>query len=254
MHTTSNIKTLNRRKTRAHGSRETACMHCPNTQCLINRNLKSEQVRNFAFNKTEIHCKKGQQFIIEGAPVNGLFFVLKGRVKVFRTGLNGKEQIVRFAKEGEIIGHRGFGTEEYYPIGAIALEHTTLCYFSKDTLQEVLRTDSKFTYDLMLFYANELNKSEVKVKSLSQMTVRERVIDTLLYVRRKFGQKENFINIQLSRREYSDYAGTTEEQVIRILSQLKKEGLIATKGKLIGIPDTLLLKQEISEHNFYLDS
>ena len=50
---------------------------------------------------------------MEGAPVNGLFFILKGKVKVFRTGINGREQIVRFAKEGEIIGHRGFGTEEY---------------------------------------------------------------------------------------------------------------------------------------------
>ena len=106
----------------------------------------------------------------------------------------------------------------------------------------------------MLFYANELNKSEAKVKSLSQMTVRERVIDTLLYVNRKFGQQNGFIALVLSRREYADYAGTTEEQVIRVLSALKKEQLITTKGKRIGIVHLALLKKEISEHNFYLDS
>lgn len=191
---------------------------------------------------------------MEGAPVNGLFFILSGKVKVFRTGINGREQIVRFAKNGEIIGHRGFGTEEYYPIAAIAIEDTVLCYFSKDTLQQVLKTEPKFTYDLMLFYANALNKSEAKVKSLSQMTVRERVVDTLLFVNRKFGQLNGFINLPLSRKEYADYAGTTEEQVIRIFSTLKKEFLITTRGKKIGIIDVEKLKKEISEHNYYLDN
>ncbi len=232
----------------------TACGTCSNARCLIKKNLNSAAVNTFTKHRKEIRCKKGQQFIMEGAPVTGLFFLLKGTVKVLRTGLHGKEQIVRFAKEGEIIGHRGFGTEESYPIGAIALEDSLLCYFSKDILQEVLHTDPTFTYGLMLFYANELNKSEVKVKSLSQMTVRERIIDTLLYVNRKFGQNNGFIALVLSRREYADYAGTTEEQVIRVLSALKKEHLITTKGKRIGIVHLDLLKKEISEHNFYLDS
>lgn len=216
--------------------------------------MESPIVSRLAENRSEIRCKKGQQFILEGAPVNGLFFVLKGKAKVFRTGINGREQIVRFANAGEIIGHRGFGTAEYYSIGAIALEDTLLCYFSKNLLQEVLHTDPSFTYDMMLFYANELNKSEAKVKSISQMTVRERVIDTLLYINRKFGHGPEFLDIQLSRKEYADYAGTTEEQVIRIFSVLKKEHLITAKGKRIGILNRELLKKEISEHNFYLDS
>ena len=191
---------------------------------------------------------------MEGAPVNGLFFVLKGKIKVFRTGINGREQIVRFAKEGEIIGHRGFGTEEHYSIGAIALEDTLLCYFSKNNLQEALLSNSKFAYDFMLFYANELNKSESKVKTISQMTVRERVIDTLLYIHRKFGSVRGFLNLPLSRKEYADYAGTTEEQVIRIFSTLKREKLITANGRRIGIVDVQVLKNEINEHNYYLDS
>lgn len=231
-----------------------SCDTCGNESCLIKRNLKVLSASNFMQEKSDIRCKKGQQFIMEGAPVNGLFFVLKGKVKVFRTGINGREQIVRFAKEGEIIGHRGFGTEEYYSIGAVALEDTVLCYFSKITLQNALFKHPEFTYDMMLFYANELNKSESKVKSLSQMTVRERVIDTLLYVNRKFGDNKGFINIVLSRKEYADHAGTTEEQVIRVFSVLKKENLIISKGKKIGINNTELLKKEISEHNYFLGS
>ena len=233
---------------------QVSCEACGNSNCLIKRNINALESLELTNNKNQFGCKKGQQFIIEGAPVNGLYFILRGKVKVFRTGINGKEQIVRFAKDGEIIGHRGFGTEEYYSIGAMAIEDTTLCYFSKDNLQQALYKTPSLTYDLMLFYANELNKSESKVKSISQMTVRERVVDTLLYLNRKFGDINGFMNISLSRRDYADHAGTTEEQVIRVFSVLKKEGLIVTKGKRVGIPNIDFLKKDISEHNYFLGS
>lgn len=232
----------------------TPCTLCENSNCLMKHAFQAQEEFSIENEKSDIRCKKGQQFIIEGAPVNGLFFVLKGVVKVFRTGINGREQIVRFAKEGEIIGHRGFGTEEYYSIGAIALQDTVLCYFSKNTLQEALMESPKLSYQMMLFYANELNRSENKVKSISQMTVRERVIDTLLYIHRKFGNLRGFLNLPLSRKEYADYAGTTEEQVIRVFSTLKKENLITARGKKIGVVNVQLLKKEISEHNYFLDT
>ena len=239
-------------QTSANPFMASSCKECMNNNCLIKQSLSSKEVLELTRLKREVKCRKGQQFILEGASVTGLFVVLSGKVKVARTGIYGKEQIVRFASEGELIGHRGFGTEESYPINATAIENSVLCYFSKSILQKVLKIEPKFTYRFMLFYANELAKSEIKVKSLSQMTVRERVIDTLLYVERKFGQDKGFISVVLSRREYADYAGTTEEQVIRIFSTLKSENLITTKGKRIGIESVELLQKEISEHNFYL--
>lgn len=227
------------------------CQSCQNSTCLVKRNLKSEITHQLAGKKSEIRCKKGQQFIIEGSQVSGLYFILSGKVKVIRTGLNGREQILRFASDGDIIGHRGFGTEDYYTIGAVALEDTVLCYFTKDSLKEALLLDASFTYDMMLFYANELNKSENKVKIVSQMTVRERVIDMLLYLLKKFNQKNNYLDISLSRKDYADYIGSTEEQVIRVFSALKKEKLIIASGKRIGIVNSNKLEREIEDHNHY---
>jgi len=229
------------------------CNLCEGENCLVYK-YADVLLNNADVQNTVLKCKKGQQFIMEGAPVNGLFFIKKGTVKVFRTGINGREQIVRFAKDCEIIGHRGFGTQEYYSIGAIALQDTELYYFSKENFKKILLENPGITYDMMLFYANELNRSENKVKSISQMTVRERVIDTLLYIHRKFGDLRGFLNLPLSRKDYADYAGTTEEQVIRVFSILKKEGLIISQGKKIGITNIHNLKSEISEHNFYLDT
>lgn len=116
---------------------------------------------------------------------------------------------------------------------------------------EILQTVPEFTYALMLFYADELNKSENNIRKIAHMNVRERVIDLLLYIHRKFGQVNGLIDIELSRKEIADFAGTTEEQAIRILSSLKKETLIKTVGKRIGILAIPELRTEIMEHKYF---
>ena len=231
------------------------CTTCTNENCLIKRNIHIPKIDKYIDEKHSVKCKKTQQFILEGAPAHGLFFVKKGKVKVVKTGIYGREQIVRFAHNGEIIGHRGFGQKKKYPVGAVAIEDSILCNFTNDVLAEMLTDIPELTYELMLFYAEELNRSETKVRKFAQMSVREKVIDAFLYIYRKFNQdEEGFFNIQLPRKDYADFAGTTEEQVIRIISSLKKENLLKSKGKKLGITNLELLKNEISEHNFFLDS
>ncbi len=230
------------------------CLDCTNTNCLIKKHSLNANLNESIARKHEFKCKKGQHFVLEGAPVHGLFFIQNGKVKVSKTGIHGKEQIVRLCTNGEVIGHRGFGTGQTYPIGAVAIEDATLCNFTNDMMKEMLRLVPALTYDFMLFYADELNKSETKVRKFAQMTVREKVIDSFLYINRKFGQTDGYLNIGLSRKDIADFAGTTEEQVIRIISSLKKENLIRASGKKLGIVDLELLKSEIDEHNFFLHS
>ncbi len=222
---------------------------------IIYENVSPEYLESISDSINIIACKKGQQFLMEGTPVNGLFFICKGKAKVFKTGIYGKEQILRLNGEGEMIGHRGFGTRKKYAISAVAIEDTILCNFSNDIMEKMLHDIPELTYALMHFYAEELNRSESKVKVLAQMTVREKVIDSLLYINRKFGTNpKGYFKIQLSRREIANYTGTTEEQVIRTISALKKEGFLAASGKQLGILNAEKLKKEIQEHNFFLDA
>jgi CRP-like cAMP-binding protein len=226
----------------------TNCSSCINTNCFIKKHLHLEKMQDFVLQKNNYKCKKGQQFMIEGAPMQGLYFIYKGKVKVLKTGIYGKEHIVRLTQEGDTVGFRGFGTSNRYLIGASALEDTVLCNFSNEVMQDILKSIPEFTYSMMLFYAEELNKSENNVKKIAQMIVRERVIDTLLYLLKKFGQTNDLININLSRKEIADFAGTTDEQVTRIFSSLKKEGLIKIVGKKISLLQVEKMKQEIAEH------
>lgn len=230
---------------------QTVCYTCPNENCFIKKHLHLEQMRQFILKKNSFVCKKTNQFITEGSPLQGLYFICSGKVKTVKTGINGREQIVRLTTNGDTIGFRGFGTSKRYLIGAYALEDTVLCNFSNETMLEILQKVPEFTYALMLFYADELNKSENNIRKIAHMNVRERVIDLLLYIHRKFGQINGLIDIELSRKEIADFAGTTEEQAIRILSSLKKEMLIKTVGKRIGILAIPQLRAEIMEHKYF---
>lgn len=227
-----------------------SCITCVNENCFIKKHIHLEQMKNYIDKKQSFTCKKSQQFIIEGAPIQGLYFIYKGKVKTVKTGIYGREQIVRLTKDGDTVGFRGFGTSKRYLIGAYALEDTVLCNFSNEDMLDILHNIPEFTFDLMLFYAEELNKSENNIRKIAQMNVRERVIDTLLYIHRKFGQLNGIIELDLTRKEIADFAGTTDEQVIRVISSLKKEALIKTVGKKIGILSVDKLKTEIKEHKY----
>ena len=201
-----------------------------------------------------MQVRKNKQFITKGTMVSGLFFIFSGVVKVSKTGFNDKEQILRFSKEGEVIGYRGYGVDSEYQVGSVVIEDAILCFFSLPILDELFHSVPGLTFDFMRFFSDELVKSEDKVRKISQMTVREKVIDALLYINRKFPVKEGVLGLRLSRKDIAGYAGTTEEQVIRIISSLSKEKIIEKRGKEISILDLGRLKKEIPEFNFYLSS
>lgn len=234
---------------------KTDCLQCENENCLIQRHVNTGLINEYLERKHTIVCRKGQQFILEGAPVFGLYFVYDGLVKVLKSTSNGREQIIRLTSKGEIVGHRGFGTDYVYNVSAVALEDSILCNFTSHDLKEMLHKDPPLMYEFMLFYADQLQRSETNAKRFGQMTVREKVINSLMLIDHKFGRTEDgFLNLNLSRKEIADFAGTTEEQVIKVLSGLKKDGFVRASGKQIGIINEEALDKEISANNRILPS
>ncbi|WP_163714480.1 Crp/Fnr family transcriptional regulator [Mangrovibacterium lignilyticum] len=229
------------------------CLTCDNTNCLIKKHIDKEAVQEYLGRKNTFNCNQGQQFILEGAPVNGLYFIYSGAVKVYRQTATKESQIIRFSRNGEIVGHRGFGTNYVYDISAAALSDTILCNFTSDVLIEMLHKAPELMFDFMLFYADQLQKSEANAKRFGQMTVREKVINGLLFIESKFGQKDGYINMILSRRDIADFAGTSADQVIRVISALKKEGLLIAKGKKLGIPDLQIFAEQLQERSYFLE-
>lgn len=230
-----------------------SCFSCTNKNCLIKKHIEVEELQPYLEKKNTFACHKKQQFILEGAPVSGLYFIYEGCIKVYKHTANKDSQIIRFSKDGEIVGHRGFGTNYVYDISASALTDSVLCNFQADLLIEMLHKAPPLMFDFMLFYADQLQKSEANAKRFAQMTVREKVINGLLFIERKFGQTDGLINISLSRKDIADFAGTSTDQVIRVISALKKEGLLNAQGKKLGIPNIDNFIDQLNERHYFLE-
>lgn len=211
------------------------CFSCENELCLI-KTCGSGSIALLEEKKTQLVLDKGQAIFQEDAPVFGLFFIQKGKVKVVSSNLDGKKQIVRLANKQHLLGHVGTGYETY-PIGAFALENTRVCFFDSDLMVEAFKQNFDLSFCVMMFYSKELRKSEIRTKYLAQMTVREKIVFSLIYVVDTFGicSSSNTLEASLSRSEIASIAGTNSDQVSRTITALKSDGLISTDGNKIVI-------------------
>ena len=187
--------------------------------------------------------KKGETFIKEGDPLTGIYFIYSGKVKVHKTW-GAKELIVRFASDGAIVGHRGLSSNSTgFPVSATALETTTVCFIELDFFLSTLKVNPALTFELMMFYADELQESERRMRNLALMPVKGRLARAFIQLEEQFGLNDDGnINIELSRQDYASFTGTTYETVFRTINELIKEDLISVQGKLFGIKNRPLLQ------------
>ncbi len=192
--------------------------------------------------KKELEVEKGNAIFKAGDETKGLFIIESGKIKVTYKQYDGSERLIRLAKKGDVLGHRGFGGSWKYPISAYALESSKLSFIPVKTFNTIAKINPNFTYGLMMFFAEELRKSEAKIK---RYPVKILVARALFDNYRAFGFEEdsNKLCYTLSRKDIASKAGTTYETVVRSLAQFKKEKLIDFEGKAIRILDVDRLRE-----------
>lgn len=209
---------------------------CRADSCFMCRNCLKEWQPAIFSGKKNLKLKKGEVLFKEGEPVTGVYFVYSGSVKVYKKWDEDKDLIIRFAKGGAMLGHRGLGNNLIYPISAAALEPSIVCFIDNKLFEATLKTNSEFASQLLHFFAQELCESEKKMRNLVHMPVKNRVADALLHLKDLFGETEaGLINTDLSRQDLASFAGATYETVFRMLNELVKEKLITLSGKSIAI-------------------
>ncbi len=192
-------------------------------------------------NKSTIEHDKGQMLFLEGTAPLGLFCINEGKVKIYKTGESGKEQIIRIAQTGEFLGYRALLADESYASSAAILENAKVCFIPKENFIQVFNHDTEFRNKLIRHLSQELGIVEQKMADLAQKSVRERLAGTLLMLKETYGidgEKSQKINIALTREDLANLVGTATETVIRLLSEFNKDGLIQLSGKKIAILST----------------
>lgn len=184
--------------------------------------------------------KKGQTLFNEGAYPFGVYCVNNGKIKLSHLGDDGKEQIIRLLKAGDVLGYRALLSGDRYSASAVALEDTQVCFIPKDLFVNVLKNDTGLAFEMMKLLSDELHKAEVKLTHLAQKPIRERLAETLLFIKETYGFEADGItlNVQLSREEIANLVGTATESTIRLLSEFKKDGIVELEGKKIRILHT----------------
>lgn len=211
---------------------------CDMQRCLMCQLALKEWKPAIAAHKKNFVAKKNEVIICEGEPVTGIYFVYSGNVKVHKKW-GDKELIVRFADKGKIFGHRGLGTTSaVYPISATALEETELCFIPADFFVSTLKVNHELAFSLMMFYADELQESEKKMRNLALMPVKSRLAVALLHLKAQFGMDTTgCIDIDLSRQDLAAFAGATYETVFRTINEMVQENLVVLSGKRICISE-----------------
>jgi CRP-like cAMP-binding protein len=218
-------------------------------QCIVRelsslKALNKDELLRLAECKTSSIIKKGDPVFEEGDTVNGIYCITVGVCKLSKLSANGKDQIVKLVKAGELLGQRSMISDEPANLSAVALEDMEVCFIPKSEVLNFFDTNNQFSMNLMKTICGDLKETSDHLVSVSQKTVKERLAETLIYLQDSFGKNEDgSLRIQLSREEMAGMIGTATESCIRLLSDFNKLGLIELNGKKIIIKDLGKLKR-----------
>ncbi len=212
------------------------CSECILTDDSIFKNLTEYELTLLSLEKNCNSYKRGDIVYHEGNRMPGLFCISKGILKLYKTGIEGKGQIVAFAQKGDIIGYRSVLSKEVACTTAQVIEDAVLCFIPADVFINLVKTNSKFSIKIMQLACNELGNANKFITDIAQKSVRERLAEVLLMLKDIFGVDENnILQISLTREEIANLVGTATESVIRLLSEFKSEKIIELDGRKIRI-------------------
>ena len=219
-------------------------------QCIVRefsslKALNKDELLKIANCKSSYTVKKGEPIFEEGENVNGIFCVKDGVCKLSKLSPNGKDQIVKLISKGELLGQRSMISDEPVNLSAIALEDMEVCFIPKSEIMGLFTQNNNFSMNVMKTICGDLKEADDHMVNMAQKTVKERLAETLLYLKDTFETNtDQSLKIQLSREELASMIGTATESCIRLLSDFNKNGLIEIKGKKIYLKDVQKLKRE----------
>ncbi len=202
--------------------------------------LPPEDSRLLTANKIEQVYKKGEIIFREGGFPSGIFYITEGKAKKYKVDKAGREQIIYVANVGELIGYHGILAEDRYPDSAAALEESKIAFISKEDFLITLQQSELLSRRLLKTLSHEFAVLANSLSLFAQKSVRERLALQLIVLREKY--KVNFqpgmpVEINMGRDDLANLVGTARENVVRILTEFKQQGILDTKGRKIVVYD-----------------
>ncbi|MBI4212501.1 MAG: Crp/Fnr family transcriptional regulator [Deltaproteobacteria bacterium] len=217
---------------------QTTCSKCTTRGQSVFCDLNDQHLRELDTAKTTNQYKMRQVIFYEGNNPTGLYCIATGKVKIYKSDANGHQQIVRLAGSGDILGYRCLLGNEPYSATAETIEDSQICFVDKKTFFHLLETHPATAFNVMRTLSRDLGRAEELETNLVHKNVRERLAELLLVFKERFGKKDSKgvkLDISLTREELAQLVGTTQESVIRLITEFKNDGLIEVNGREVTL-------------------
>ena len=215
-----------------------ACSNCERRNCFVNRYCSLEWKTLLTKSKSTFIVPAGEEIFSKGQEVNGIYSVYSGYIKVFEPDETA-ERIVDLITGGQVLGYRGLGsTKLSYSVSAKTLSECEITFFPLDIFNMAIKSNADLTFFIIDLLSDKLKKIETRSKNFPKMQAREKIVYALNKTIEAFGFDKTDtkrLSFTLSRKDIANIAGITYETVIRVLSELDKQGLIELDGKSIRI-------------------
>ncbi len=202
--------------------------------------VHGEVMETVCGNKIEKQFEKGEIIISEGDEIRDFTYLKSGLVKLSRKGIDGKDQIISFAKPFDFVSLLSVFSSATYNYTVTALEVTTICMIQMDELKDIAMRNGEFTMGLMIHMSEATDKIILNNLEIRRKNLKGRVAFVILYFA-KYIYAQNRFELPISRREIAEYIGMTTENVIRAMSEFRKDEILRFNGKEIEIVNEKLL-------------
>lgn len=212
------------------------CAKCSFDSGSLFKHLTNDETELLNYEKEFRQYKRGEVLYQEGNRISGFYCINSGIIKIYKTGFDGKEQIIRFAKKGDFIAYRSVLSNELACTSARVIEDCQVCFIPSEILIQFTKANPTFSLEMLKLACHELGEANSFITDIAQKTVRERLAEILLLLVHEFGLDNNqYLRISLTREELANIVGTATESVIRLLSEFKGDRLVELNGRKIKV-------------------
>ncbi len=178
--------------------------------------------------------KKKQTVYNEGNRAARLFYIVKGKVKAFKTNDDGKELVVDLYNEGDFVGYVALLEGSSYKETTEAIEDSELAIIPKADFDELMNNNAQVAQKFIQLLAKNVASKEQQLLGLAYNSLRKKVAEALMSLQRKYKTGEENFSISISRENLASIAGTATESLIRTLGDFRTEKIIDIKdGNII---------------------
>lgn len=193
--------------------------------------------------------KKRSHVFLQGDPLENVYFIYRGKIKIYKSDVSGKEQIVNIMKNGDMFPHVGFFRKGDYPAYAEVLEPATLITIPIAKFENVLIESPELCIKVFRVLGEKIVDLQNRLEEQILNNTYEQIVKLLIRLSKNHGEKQDdgtiLLKSHFTNKDLANMIGTTRETISRTLTKMKKDELIEVDDQGNMIMDIEILMEEI---------